>query len=138
MPTYRASRELLAPPSDVWRFIAEPRHLADWWPGISAVEPDRRGLTPGARWRARTSGATLFRRARADDTLVVSSVSPEVRFGFELVRAKTRVELSLTPAAGRRTTAELTIETPFFGLSRRLPHHALTRLHDLCQTGAEI
>ena len=30
------------------RFLAEPHHLADWWPGIVGVEPDRRGFATGA------------------------------------------------------------------------------------------
>ena len=42
---------LLAPPEDVWRLLAEPYHLPDWWPGYQGVEPDRRGLAAGARWR---------------------------------------------------------------------------------------
>ena len=29
----KAERELLAPPADVWAFLAEPHHLPDWWPG---------------------------------------------------------------------------------------------------------
>ena len=46
-----ATRELLASREDVWRFLAEPYHLSDWWPGIVGVEPDRRGFEVGARWR---------------------------------------------------------------------------------------
>ena len=49
-----ASRELLAPRADVWAFLAEPFHLSNWWPGITGVEPDRRGFAPGARWKATT------------------------------------------------------------------------------------
>ena len=37
MPRVEAARELLAPREDVWAFLAEPHHLADWWPGIAAV-----------------------------------------------------------------------------------------------------
>ena len=48
---YAARRVLLAPVEDVWAFVAEPYHLSDWWPGISGVEPDRRGLAAGARWK---------------------------------------------------------------------------------------
>ena len=44
MGKFAASRDLLAPREDVWGFIAEPYHLADWWPGISGVQPDRRGV----------------------------------------------------------------------------------------------
>ena len=45
-----ASRELLASREDVWSFLAEPYHLADWWPGLVGVDPDRRGFAEGARW----------------------------------------------------------------------------------------
>jgi len=138
MPTYRASRELLASPSDVWRFVAEPRHLADWWPGVAGVEPDRRGLAAGARWRVRSAEATYFRRAGSEDTLVVMAVDPERRFAFELVQAKVRVELTLVPGAQRHTEVDLTVRAPWFGVSKRLPGHALDRLHDLCQTAAEL
>ena len=63
MPRVEAKRELLAPRQDVWEFLAEPRHFADWWPGISAVEPDRRGLAAGARWLVHGSNRpSLFRR----------------------------------------------------------------------------
>ncbi len=44
------TRELLAPRADVWKFLAEPYHLPDWWPGIVGVQPDHRGFAPGARW----------------------------------------------------------------------------------------
>ena len=50
-----SSLELLAPRADVWAFVAEPYHLSDWWPGVSGVEPDRRGLAPGARWKLITT-----------------------------------------------------------------------------------
>ena len=51
MPTYSASRELLASRADVWKFLSEPFNLPDWWPGIGGVQPDRRGFAPGARWQ---------------------------------------------------------------------------------------
>ena len=47
MPRVAASRELLAPREDIWSFLAEPHHLADWWPGVRGVEPDRRGRSIG-------------------------------------------------------------------------------------------
>jgi uncharacterized protein YndB with AHSA1/START domain len=47
----KASRELLSPRPDVWAFLAEPYHLSDWWPGVSGVQPDRRGAAAGARWQ---------------------------------------------------------------------------------------
>jgi uncharacterized protein YndB with AHSA1/START domain len=134
----RASRDLLASPEDVWAFIAEPRHLADWWPGVAAVEPDRRGLAPDARWRVRRSGASLFRKAEAEDTLVVTAAEPAHRFGFELVQARLRAELLLAPGPGG-TRAELVVEGPFLlAFSKSLPKNALARLHDLCQTAAAV
>jgi uncharacterized protein YndB with AHSA1/START domain len=103
MPVARASRDLHATPEDVWTFLAEPYHLADWWPGLGAVEPDRHGVAVGARWRIRRREATLFRKADAEDTLVVTAADPAMRFAFELVRAKIRAELTLASAAGRGT-----------------------------------
>lgn len=139
MPVARASRELLAPPEDVWRFVEEPRLLADWWPGVGAVEPDRRGLAQGARWRVRRRESTLFRNAEAEDTLVVTAAEPARRFGFELVQARLRVELALAPSGVEGTRADLAVDGPLLvGFSRSLPRNALTRLHDLCQTAAGL
>ena len=140
MPVSQASVELLAPVGDVWRYLSEPYHLADWWPGVGTVEPDRRGLAHGARWSVRTSEASLFHRAEAEDTLLVTTVEPESRFAFELVRAKIRAELTLAPAAGDRTRAELRVHERFsLGFSRgRRAKDALDRLYDLVQTGAAL
>jgi uncharacterized protein YndB with AHSA1/START domain len=139
VPVARASRELLALPEDVWQFLAEPRHLADWWPGIAAVEPDRRGLAVGARWRVRRNQASLLHKAQAEDTLVVVAAQLARRFAFELVQAKLRAELTLAPAGGRRTQTELEVHGPLLlAFSRSLPKTALARLHDLCQTAATL
>jgi hypothetical protein len=122
----------------VWKFVAEPHHLPDWWPGIRAVEPDRRGFAAGARWGVRTSGSTLFRRAEAADMLVVTAVEEERRFAFELVRARLRVELRLRPGTEGATLAELDVSGPLVGgPPRGLPRTALDRLHALCQTAIE-
>jgi uncharacterized protein YndB with AHSA1/START domain len=57
-----ASRELLASRTDVWNVLSEPYNLASWWPGISGLEPDRRGFAPGARWRVvGANRPTLYR-----------------------------------------------------------------------------
>src|SRR5207244_1643732 len=39
-----AQRELLAARRDVWKFIEEPYHMTDWWPGLTGVQPDHRGM----------------------------------------------------------------------------------------------
>jgi uncharacterized protein YndB with AHSA1/START domain len=139
MPTVRATRELLAAPEDVWRFLAEPYHLADWWPALGVVEPDRRGVASQARWRVTRRESSLFRKADAEDTLIITAVEAPSRLAFELVRARLRAELRLSPGGGGRTMAHLTVNGPLlFGFSGRLPKTALARLHDLCQTASAI
>jgi len=140
MPTYAATRELRAPRTDVWAFLAEPTHLSDWWPGIRAVEPDRRGLAPGARWRTLSRGRpSPFIGSKADvaGMLVILEVRPTEFVAWQFVDTRLDVELRLTEAAADRTRAELTVSAPFFGgLRLSLPHKALTRLYSLCETGA--
>lgn len=135
-----ASVELLASSEEVAAFLAEPHNLADWWPGLGAVEPDQRGFAEGARWKVRTRQASLFRRAEAEDTLLVTAAAPETRFAFELVRAKVKVDLRLAPAGLGRTSADLRVEGPLsLGFRRgRRAKDALGRLYDLVQTGATV
>jgi len=141
MPVYSAARELLAPREDVWAFLTEPNHLSDWWPSINGVQPDRRGLAPGARWRIQGLGRPTYvvgRRPDVAGTLIFLDVRPPEFAAWQFVQAHLDVELRLTEAAANRTRAELTISAPLFaGLRRSLPHKALTRLYALCQTGAE-
>jgi uncharacterized protein YndB with AHSA1/START domain len=140
MPTYTAARELLAPREDVWAFLAEPNHLSDWWPGIDGVQPDRRGLAPGARWHIRGLGRPTYvvgRRPDVSGTLVFLDVRQPELVTWQFVNGRIDVELGLTEIAADRTRAELAISAPLLGgLRRSLPHKALTRLHALCQTGA--
>jgi len=140
MPTYSAARELLAPREDVWAFLAEPNHLSDWWPGIHGVQPDRRGLAPGARWQIRGVGRPTYvvgRRPDVAGTLIFLEVKRPEFVAWQFVDGRIDVELRLTEAGANRTRAELTVGAPFLsGFRRSLPHKALTRLHVLCQTGA--
>ena len=140
MPRILASRDLLASRDDVWAFIAEPRHFADWWPGISAVEPDRRGVAEGARWRIVTDDRpTLLRRATSSGMLLVRAVRAPELFGWTLTGDHIDAELRLEAVSDDRTTATLELEAPWlFGFSRALPTRALTRLHALCQTAADL
>jgi uncharacterized protein YndB with AHSA1/START domain len=142
MPSYRAARKLLAPREDVWAFLAEPNHLSDWWPGINGVQPDRRGLAPGARWRIQGLGRPTYvvgRRPDVAGTLIFLDVRPPEFAAWQFVQARLDVELRLTEEPVRNwTRAELTVSAPFLaGLRRSLPHKALTRLYALCQTAAE-
>jgi hypothetical protein len=139
LPTARAERELLAPPEDVWAFLAEPFHLSDWWPGLGGVEPDRRGVSVGARWRVRRREASLLRNSEAEDTLLVTAAEPRRRLAFDLVGARIHADLALATSGFDRTLARLVVEGPLMlAFSRSLPKSALARLHDLCQTAASL
>jgi polyketide cyclase/dehydrase/lipid transport protein len=140
LPTYTETRELLAPLEDVWLFIAEPHHFSDWWPGVSGVHPDRRGLAPGARWQLTASmRPSLFRRPAAESTLLVREVDAPMRASWHMTAERLDVELELSDAGNHRTRAELTVSGPFIvGLRRTLPRNALSRLHALCQTAADL
>jgi uncharacterized protein YndB with AHSA1/START domain len=138
MPRYVASRTLLASVDDVWAFLAEPYNLADWWPGVSGVQPDRRGLAPGARWQViRPNEPGYFRRPQSSGMLVVVDVVPKARIAFELGGDRIAADLELRAAGEERTEVTLAVEAPWLsgvrgGFSRR----ALEQLHALVQTGA--
>jgi uncharacterized protein YndB with AHSA1/START domain len=139
MPTYAAARDLDAPREDVWALLAEPTRLGDWWPGIRGIDPDRRGLAPGARWRVHASArptSVIGRRPDLAGTLVFLEVKPPEFAAWQFVDGRIDVELRLTETGTNRTRAELTVGAPLLGgLRRSLPHRALTRLQALCQTG---
>jgi uncharacterized protein YndB with AHSA1/START domain len=140
VPTYQAERELLAPRADVWAFLAEPFNLPDWWPGIGGLQPDRRGLAPGARWQiVGENRPSLFRRPNMSGTLLVLAVEPYERFAFQLTGERIDAELRLSAPQPDRTLAHLTVSGPaLVGLKRSMPEKALTRLHALVQTAADL
>jgi len=138
MPRVSAARELLASREDVWEFISEPRHFADWWPGIAAVDPDRRGFAEGARWAVRASDRpTLFRRSGYSGTLLVRAVNRPRRFAWTMTGDRLDAELLLEETSPERTRAFLELSAAWLvSPPRSLPRRALVRLHDLCQTAA--
>jgi uncharacterized protein YndB with AHSA1/START domain len=140
MPRASASRELLASRDDVWSFIAEPHHFSDWWPGIAGVRPDRRGLAEGARWEIHGyDQPTLLRRSTSSGMLLVRAVQRPERFAWTMTGDHIDAELRFEERAPDRTLATLVIEAPWaYGLSRSLPRKALTRLHALYQTAADL
>ena len=143
MPRAVASRELLAKPEDVWLFLAEPNHLADWWPGVTAVRPDRRGLAPGARWQLVTgpqSGSVVsayMRRAEAAGMIAILEVRPLRFLRFLFVNDSIEARLELEPTGHAHTKATLEVDGPWLRVNRSLPRKALNRLFALCQTAAE-
>jgi hypothetical protein len=127
-----ASLELLASRADVWAFVAEPYHLADWWPGISGVEPDRRGLAQGARWKVMSSKHNILAGRRTVETmLLVREVDPFERFTFHVLTPKLDAEVRLRATAPDRTV--VTVRA-----SRGHAERAVKRLYDLVQTAAGL
>jgi uncharacterized protein YndB with AHSA1/START domain len=128
----KASLELLAPRADVWGFLAEPYHLADWWPGITGVEPDRRGFAPGARWKVHSTKRNVFTGSRVVETMaLVREIDPYERWTWHLLEPATDVEVRLQATAEDRTRVTV-------GASRGNPSVAVKRLYDLVQTAAEL
>lgn len=127
-----ASRELLAPRADVWAFLAEPFHLADWWPGIIGIEPDRRGFAAGARWKVRVQTSNIFVGRRERETmLLIREIELFERWSWHVLSPKLEVDLRL-----RSLAADRTLVTCSASGRRRLPERALQRLYDLVQTAA--
>ena len=144
MPRVSVTRELLASREDVWAFIAEPYHFSDWWPGVSGVEPDRRGLAPGARWKLITrpdAGNPLrafLRPAVAAGTLLVIDVREPELVQLQFVNERIDAVLRLDETAPDRTRATLEVEGAWLRVNRTLPRKALGRLHELIQTAATL
>lgn len=104
------------------------------------MTPDRRGLAEGARWQVHgVDRPTLLRKATSSGVLLVRKVRPPEVFAWTLTGDHIDVELRLDQRGADRTLAVLEIDAPWLvGVSRALPRRALTRLHALCQTGAEL
>jgi uncharacterized protein YndB with AHSA1/START domain len=139
LPTYSAVRTLLASRDDAWAFLAEPYNLPDWWPGISGVQPDRRGLAPGARWDViGPNRPSLLRRPEATGKLLVLAVEPLERLAFQLTGDRIDAELRLRAVEPDRTEVTLTVSGPLLiGLNRRFAQRALGRLYALLQPAAK-
>ena len=138
-----AQTELIATRHDVWELLAEPRHLADWWPDYSTIRPDRRGLAEGARWEVvRGSTPGLLRRPRSEGMVVITKAEPERRLAWRDLQQGFEAEIRLEPAPEGHTRAMLVVEAPAWRIVaeglRLTPRQALARLHALCQTAASL
>lgn len=124
-----ATDVLPAPRAEVWAILAEPLHLPDWWPGLLAVEPDRRGFAPGARWAATVTRRNPFLGSRHVETaLLLRDVDLYERWTWHLVNPRLDVEIRLR-AVGEHET-EVTVTT-----SRgRSAADAVRRLRELVLT----
>jgi hypothetical protein len=124
-----ATLELLASRTDVWAFLAEPYHLPDWWPGITGVEPDRRGFAPGARWKVLATKRNIIAGPRPTETmLLIRDIDEYERWTWHLLKPKTDVEIRLRSAGDRTLVTVIT--------NRGSASRAVKRLYDLVQTAA--
>jgi uncharacterized protein YndB with AHSA1/START domain len=127
-----SSMELLASRDDVWAFLAEPYHLSDWWPGITGVEPDRRGFAPGARWKVLATKRNVLAGPRSVETmLLIREIDLYERWSWHLMSPKTDVEIRLHSEGPDRTAVTVTT-------SRGSARTAVKRLYDLVQTAATL
>jgi uncharacterized protein YndB with AHSA1/START domain len=137
-----ATRHLVAPREDVWALLVEPYHLSDWWPGYTAIRPDRRGVAVGARWTVvRSATAGLLRRPGGEGMIVIESVEPTLSVAWRDVQQGFRAEIVLASVEGG-TDATLAVEASWWRLVveglRGMPERALRRLHELCQTADSL
>lgn len=127
-----ASLELFASREDVWAFLAEPYHLADWWPGITGVDPDLRGFAPGARWKVHLTKRNVFTGRRHVETmLLIRDIDPYERWSWHLLNPKLDADIRLRSLADDRT--RVTVAT-----SASVAGTAVKRLYDLVQTAAGL
>jgi uncharacterized protein YndB with AHSA1/START domain len=137
-----ATRELLAPPDDVWALLSEPYHLSDWWPGYATVHPDRRGLAAGARWQiARSRQTGLLRKPGGQGLIVIEAVEPGRALAWRDLEQSFRAEIRIARSV-ENTRAAITLDASWWRLYteglRSAPQDALARLHALCQTAATL
>jgi hypothetical protein len=99
------------------------------------VEPDRRGFASGARWKVLINTSNVFvGRRRRETLLLVRDVEPFERWSWHLVATRLDVEIRLRHVADGRTLVLINTNSR----RRSLERTALTRLYDLCQTGASL
>jgi hypothetical protein len=143
MSRIEASAVLQSDRADVWKLVAEPFHLPDWWPAYTGVEPDRRGLAENARWRVIRSVAPGFLRTPEGEGVILLTKVVE---GWELrwldLKQEIEAGVLLDNAGTGRTRATTFVEGSWLRLraegARKLPERAVSRLRDLCQTAASL
>ena len=134
---------MLAPREDVWRFLEEPYHLADWWPTISAVRPDARGFRAGARWDVTGPiSPTLFRKGGATGLAIIKTIELHERVVWTLTADRLELEVRLRSLSPDRTLVIVAVEGTWrpeaLGRPRSLPKAAAYRLYELVQTAAAL
>jgi len=157
-----ASRDLLASREDVWRFLSEPYHLADWWPRLTSVEPDRRGFGHDARWQVSVVeepfGFRLAAAGRLSGPLVrapllVTDIKAPELWAWRLIRSGSgmrmarMLDVTVRLAAVDPVTTRATVAVSgsggcsarlFGSRDAALARAAVDRLYELVQTAATL
>jgi uncharacterized protein YndB with AHSA1/START domain len=142
MPTTSRTRELTAPPEDVWRLVGDPYHLPRWWPRVERVE-----RVEGERFTELLRSAKSGRAVRADFRVVERRKDRLMRFAqelagspFEKVLKEAETEIALEPA-GAGTRVSVTQRQKLRGVSRLggfLVRRATGRIVDEALDGLEV
>lgn len=113
-------RSLAAAPERVWRVIANPERLTEWWPQVTRVEE-----ASSDSWTTVLRSPKGGRALRADYTLVEAdhprrlSWRHEVEESpFERVLTSSVTEISLEPGDGGGTEVTISERTGLRGFSR--------------------
>jgi len=122
MSAIRRSRVLAVSPQQLWRTVADPRTLPQWWPGVERVEGVKsHGFTQVLRSER---GAVV----RAD-YLRTQSVEPELLVWtqhiegtpFASVFAARAVQITLAPTGVGAVKVTLSVEQTLRGAARFVP-----------------
>jgi uncharacterized protein YndB with AHSA1/START domain len=142
MPTTRRTRELQAPPDEVWRMVGDPYHLPRWWPKVERVE-----AVAGERFTELLRASKSGRGVRADFRIVEKRKEQVLRFEqelsntpFERVLSKAETEIAIE-RTGSGTTVAITLRQKLRGLSRLggfLVRRATRRILDEALDGLEV
>jgi len=142
MPTTRRTRQLGAPPEEVWRMVGDPYHLPRWWPRVERVE-----AVAGERFTELLRASKSGRGVRADFRIVEKRKERLLRFEqdlqntpFEKVLSAAETEIAIEPT-GDGTTVAITLRQKLRGLSRLggfLVRRATGRILDEALDGLEV
>jgi len=121
MARTEVSRTLAAAQQDVWAVIADPHHLARWWPRVTRVEAIESTRFTEVLMTAKG------KPVRADFTIVEAQEPHLARWRQDLegtpfarVLAEAETELRLAPAPDGGTEVTLAVSETAHGMSNRL------------------
>jgi len=120
MPTVTRRRIVAAPPESIWRLIANPERLVEWWPQVQRVEE-----ASSSSWTTVLASPKGGRALRADYTLLESEHPRRLSWRhevdespFERVLTSSITEVELEPTGEGGTAVVLAERLGLRGFSR--------------------